>query len=154
MMSSGRARSKSSGRGVDVDPVGIVLADREVEDRGRLGRGVPGDVIAEGAHRLRGEVAALDDVVVHDRPDAPRLRLAIVAVQVVHHRAEDGHVGHLPADHACLDLSGAEEPPHLLDEVALDSGDEVGALVVVDVGVHQRSNPLVFGVAERGVHDR
>ncbi len=81
-------------------------------------------------------------------------RTPVVAVEVVDEGGEDGHVGHLPADHPRLDLAGPEEPAHLLDQVALDLGDEVGALVVVDIGVQERPHSLVLGIAKRGVHDR
>ena len=58
--------------------------------------------------------------------DAPRLRLAVGAVEVVHQRAEDGRVGHLAADDAGLDLGAAEVDAQLVLEQALDLVDEAG----------------------------
>ena len=154
MTSSGLGPLEELREAVDVDAVRVVFPHREVEDRGRLGRRVAGDEVAQRAHRLGAQVPALDDVVVGHRADAPRLGAPVVAVEVVDEGAEDGRVGHLPADHPRLDLAGPEELAHLLDQVALDPGDEIGALVVVDVGVQERPHPLVLGVAKCGVRDR
>ena len=121
---------------------------------GSVGARVAGDVVAQRAHRLRAQVAALADVVVHHLADAARLGLAVGAVEVVDERAEHGHVGHLAADDAGLDLGAAEVRAELAYEQALDLVDEAGALVVEDLGVVEGLRLLVLGVAERRVGDR
>ena len=134
--------------------VRIVGQHRDVDDRGHLGARVAGHVVAQGAHRLGAQVAALGDVVVDDLADAARLRLAVGAVEVVDEGAEHGRVGHLPADHAGLDLRAAQVGAQLVGEQTLDLVDEAGALIVEDLEVVEGLGLLVLGVAERGVHDR
>jgi len=128
--------------------VRVVLADGDVLHGGHLGARVPGDEVAQGAHRLGTQVPALGDVVVDDLADASRLGLAVAAVEVVDQGAEDGGIGHLAANHPRLDLGAAEERAQFLLQQPLDLVDERRALVVEDLEVVEGLRLLVLGVAE------
>lgn len=103
------------------------------------------------AHWLGRQVAALDDVVVHDIAEALRRVLAVEAVLPVHKGGERGHIAHLAADDARFDLRAAEVQAHLLDEQAFDLVDELRALIVEDILVIERQDLLVLGIAAAGV---
>ena len=133
--------------------VRVLAQHGDVDDRRELGARVARHVVAERAHRLGAQVAALADVVVDDLGDPPRLRLAVGPVEVVDERAEDGGVGHLAAHGAGLDLGTAEVGAQLAHQQPLHLVDEPGALVVEDVGVVEGLGLLVLGVAARGVGD-
>ncbi len=137
-----------------VDAIPVAWLHGEVDHRGLVGVGIDGHVVLEGAHRLRAQVSALADVVVHDHPQALGLALAVPAVAVVHQGGEQGGIGHLPADDPGLHLGGAEEAAHLALEGLLHLVDEAGALVVEDVRLVEGLQLAVLGVAEGRVGDR
>ena len=134
-----------------VDLVGVILADREVDDHLFFGDGVDGDVVVERAHGLRRQVAAADDVVVHDPAEPLRGALAVDAVFKVHHRGEDCRVRHLAGRDAGFYLRRAEELFHFLNEHGLDRRDEARALIVENLCVVERLLLFVLGVAVAGV---
>ena len=134
--------------------VRVVGQHRDVDHGRQLGARVAGHVVAQRAHGLGAQVAAVGDVVVDHLGDAPRLGLAVGAVEVVDHGAEHGGVGHLTADDARLHLRAAQVGAELVGEQALDLVDEAGALVVEDLLVVEGLRLLVLGVAEGRVEDR
>ena len=136
---------------LDVDLVGVILADREVDDHLFFGDGVDGDVVVERAHGLRRQVAAAHNVVVHDPAEPLRGALAVDAVFKVHHRREHRRVRHLAGRDAGLDLRRAEELFHFLNEHRLDGGNKARALIVENLCVVERLLLLVLGVAVAGV---
>ena len=105
----------------------------------------------EGAHGLGGQVAAPDDVVVHDPAQAMGLALAVHPVLPVHQGGEHGSVGHLAGGAAGLHLGGPQELLHLRHQQLLAGDDELGALVVGDVRVVEGLLLLVLGVPAAGV---
>ena len=133
--------------------VGVLAEHGDVDHGRQLRARVAGHVVAQRAHGLRAQVTALADVVVDDLGDAPRLGLAVGAVEVVDQGAEDGGVGHLAADGARLDLGAAQVGAELAHQQPLHLVDEAGALVVEDVGVVEGLRLLVLGVAAGGIGD-
>ena len=138
-------------RALDVDLVDVVAAYREVHDGRALRLRIDGNVVAQRAHGLGRQMAALDDVVVHDIAEALRRVLAVEAVLPVHEGGERGHIAHLAADDARFDLRAAEVQAHLLDEQALDLVDELRALIIEDILIIERQDLLVLGIAAAGV---
>ena len=77
-----------------VDLVDVVLTDGEIYHGGALRNRVNGDIVMQCAHGLRRQVAALDDMVVHDVAQALGGMLAVQAVLPVHQGGEHRHIGH------------------------------------------------------------
>ena len=131
--------------------IGVVGADGEVHHGGLFGDGVDGDVVMQRTHGLSGQVAALDDVVVHHVAKALSLHLAVEAVLPVHQGGEYRHVGHLTAESTGLYLGAAEVGAHLLHQQLLHLVDELRALIVEDILIVEGQHLLVLGVAAAGV---
>ncbi len=131
--------------------VGVAGEDGEVEDPLLAGLGVLLDVVEEGAHGLGAQVPAVDELVVHDEPQAPReLRRLPAPVDELDHALEDDLVGHLAADRPQLDVGAAEIALELALGLDLDVPDEIRPLVEVDLLPLHRP---VLGVAARRVGD-
>ena len=131
--------------------IGVVGADGEVHHGGLFRHGVDGDVVVQRTHGLGGQVATLDDVVVHHIAKALGLHLAVEAVLPVHQGGEHRHVGHLAAEGTGLHLGAAEVGPHFLHQQLLHPVDELSALIVEDVLIIEGQHLLMLGVAAAGV---
>ena len=137
-----------------VDAVRVVGADGEIDDHLLFGDGIDGDIVVQRTHGLCGQMAAADDMVVHDPAEPLRRALAVDAVLEVHERGEDGGIGHLAGGHARFDLRRAEELLHLLNEQCLDLADEVCALIIEDLRVIERLLLFMLGIAVRRIGGR
>ena len=129
----------------------IFAQDREIDHGGFLRCGIYRDIVMQGAHRLRAEMSALDDVVVEDVAKPLRGVLAVKAVFIVHQRGEHGCVAHLSADHARLYLGAVKILAQLRDQRALDLVDKLRALIIEHLVVIERRSFLMLGIAEARV---
>ena len=77
------------GQRFGVDPVRIIPADREVDDSWAFPAWIPGYEIPQRTQGLGTQVAALDDVMIHDRTDPAGLASSVIPVEVVHQGGGD-----------------------------------------------------------------
>ena len=137
-----------------VDAVRVVGADGKVDDHLLFGDGIDGDIVVQRTHGLCGQMAAADDMVVHDPAEPLRRALAVNTVLKVHERGKDSGIGHLTGGHARFNLRCAEEFFHLLNEQCLDLADEVRTLIIEDLRIIERLLFFMLSVAVRRVRGR
>ena len=126
--------------------VGVVGADGEVHHGRLLRHRVDGDIVVERTHGLGGQMAALNDVIVHHVAQTFGLGLAVNAVLPVHQCGEYRHVGHLTAEGTRFHLGAAEVGTHFLHQQPLHLVDEFRTLVIEYLLVVEGQHLLVLGV--------
>ena len=138
---------------IDVNFKVVVRQDREIDHRRPLPLRVAHHIIPECAHGLGAQMSTLDDVIVHYLPYPALLAFTIGTIDMIHHCAEDGHIGHLPGDQSCLDFRAAQIALEFTRQQVLDLINKIRALVVEDIGLHESFNRLVLRIAPGRIED-
>ena len=109
---------------------------------------------SERAHRLAGEVPALNDVVVHHVPSRRSSRLVPARLTYSTIALKTTALAICPLRARVSNVVAAQEFPHLDFQQPLNLVDEIRALVVEDLRILEGLDLLVLGVAEGRVHHR
>ncbi len=98
-------------------------------------------------------MASLDDMIVYGQADALRLTPAVDPVLVIHNGAEDGHIGHLPADDTSFHERTSHEVRHFSSQAILYPGDKIRSLIVINFLLECRQKLPVLCIASGWICD-